>query len=156
MTTRLSQWAVTVTLMLGALLIHGSPIHGEFAAHSLNERLESEIMAIERAFAKTMADRDHEAFTSFLSEEAVFLGGSVLRGRQAVAEGWRGLFEAEAAPFSWSPQTVEVLDSGNLAISTGPVYDTEGKQFSVYTSIWRQEEPGVWRIVFDRGNKYCE
>ena len=28
------------------------------------------------AFAKTMADRDHAAFTSFVSDEAVFVGDS--------------------------------------------------------------------------------
>ena len=48
-----------------------------------------QVEAIERAFAQTMADRDHGAFTSFLSEEAVFLGGSSeLRGKQQVADGW--------------------------------------------------------------------
>jgi len=117
---------------------------------------ESQVIAVESAFAKTMADRDHEAFSSFLSDEAVFLGQTVLRGRESVADGWRGLFEGETAPFSWQPETVEVLESGNLAISTGPVYDPEGKQIAIFTSIWRQEEAGVWRVIFDRGNKYCE
>ena len=38
------------------------------------------------AFARTMAMRDHVAFTGFLAEEAVFFSGRVLRGKQAVAE----------------------------------------------------------------------
>ena len=36
------------------------------------------------------------------------------------------------------------------------VFDPAGKRVATYTSIWRQEQPGVWRIIFDRGNKYCE
>ena len=117
----------------------------------------SQVMEIERAFAKTMADRDHAAFESFLSEETVFLSGTtVRRGKQAVADNWKVYFTEFEPPFSWKPETVSVLDSGKLAISTGPVLNAEGRRTSTYTSIWRQEEPGVWRIIFDKGNKYCE
>ena len=116
----------------------------------------SRVADVETAFAQTMADRDHDAFVSFLSEEAVFLGPTVLRGRQAVADAWQPFFAGDNAPFSWAPETVEVLESGNLAISTGPVFDPEGNQTAIFTSIWRQEEPGVWRIIFDRGNKFCQ
>ena len=43
----------------------------------------------ERAFARTMAMRDHVVFTGFLAEEAVFFSGRVLRG----AGGGRGVEE---------------------------------------------------------------
>ncbi len=119
--------------------------------------LRSQVAEVERVFAKTMADRDHAAFESFLSEEAIFLSGTTVRqGKQAVADNWKAYFTESEAPFSWEPETVSVLDSGKLAISTGPVWNAEGSRISTYTSIWRQEEPGVWRIIFDKGNKYCE
>lgn len=144
--TRLRKAAAIAVLMIGTSVVH---------AESAPADLESQVRAAEAAFAQSMADRDHEAFTTFVSEEAVFLGGGVLRGKQAIADGWRSLFEGDTAPFSWKPDTVEVLDSGNLALSTGPVYDAGGEQTDVFTSIWRQEEPGVWRVIFDRGTKYC-
>src|SRR5512138_1839558 len=94
-----------------------------------NEALAAQVRETERAFAKTMADRDHAAFTSFISEDAVFLSRSAaLRGRQAVADGWKPLFDGPRAPFSWEPERVEVLASGTLAISTGPVFSPEGKR----------------------------
>ena len=62
------------------------------------------------------------------------------------------IFRGESIPFSWEPEQVEVLDSGTLALSTGPVYDPNGKLIATFTSIWRQEMPGKWRIVFDKGN----
>ena len=46
--------------------------------------------------------------------------------------------------------------SGALAISSGPVRDSVGKHFATFQSIWRQEAPGVWRIVFDRGERVCD
>ncbi len=112
---------------------------------------EREVADTERAFARTMADRDHAAFTSFLSEEAVFFSGETpLRGKQAVAGAWKRFFEKPAAPFSWRPQAVEALDSGTLALSTGPVFDPDGQCIGSFLSIWRRERDG-WRIVFDRG-----
>jgi len=31
------------------------------------------------------------------------------------------------------------------------VLDAAGKPIARFNSIWRQEAPGVWRIVFDKG-----
>lgn len=114
--------------------------------------LERQVADAERAFAQTMADRDHAAFTSFVSEEAVFFNGDTpMRGRAAVASAWKRFYERPAAPFSWQPRVVQVLDSGTLALSTGPVFDPAGKCIASFLSIWRLEAPGVWRVVFDKG-----
>jgi ketosteroid isomerase-like protein len=119
--------------------------------------LQRQVADTERAFAKTMADRDHTAFTAFLSDETIFFTGpKPLRGKDAVAAAWKRFYEKPQAPFSWEPETVEVLASGTLAISSGPVRDPSGKLFATFTSIWRQEAPGVWRIIFDKGNEVCD
>lgn len=111
------------------------------------------MLETEPAFARTMADRDHEVFAPFLSDEAVVVSGeTALRGRQEVADWWMRYFETADAPFSWEPEQVEVLDSGTLALSTGPVHDPDGSLMATFTSIWWQEAPGRWRIVFDKGN----
>jgi ketosteroid isomerase-like protein len=78
--------------------------------------LQEQVRAAETAFAKTMADRDHAAFAAFIADEAIFYGrDGEIRGKQAVVESWKGLFEGKDAPFSWRPENVSVLDSG-----TGP------------------------------------
>ena len=120
-------------------------------------RAEREVADSERAFAKTMADRDYLAFKAFLSDDAIFFSGSTaLRGKQRVADAWQRFFEKAEAPFSWQPEQVEVLESGELALSTGPVRDPSGKLFATFTSIWRREAPGQWRIVFDKGADVCD
>ncbi len=105
----------------------------------------------ELAFAKTMADRDHGAFMTFLAEDAVFVGRTALRGRSQVAEGWRRYFDGAQAPFSWFPDQVEVTASGTLALSKGPVYDPAGKRTGTFISTWRKDADGKWRIVLDTG-----
>ena len=110
----------------------------------------------ELAFAKSLADRDPAAFASFLSAEAVFLGDSaVARGPQQVIERWRPFFAGPQAPFSWAPERVEVLDSGTLAMTSGPVLDPSGKRIGTFNSVWRREGRG-WRIVLDNGCPACK
>lgn len=119
--------------------------------------LQRQVADTERAFARTMADRNHAAFVTFLSDETVFFNGpKILRGKQQVADAWKRYYEKPEAPFSWEPAEIEVLESGTLALSSGPVRDPRGKLVATYTSIWRLEAPGVWRIIFDKGNDVCD
>jgi ketosteroid isomerase-like protein len=110
----------------------------------------------EQAFADTMADRDLNAFASFLAEDTVFFASEdVDRGKGAVVARWSAAFEGEDAPFSWAPEHVEVLEAGDLGFSSGPVYDAEGRRTATFHSVWRLEPDGVWRIVFDKGTRWC-
>jgi ketosteroid isomerase-like protein len=119
--------------------------------------LKQQVADTERAFARTMADRNHAAFTSFLADDTIFFTSRApLRGKQEVADFWKKFYEGPAAPFSWEPETVEVLDSGTLALSAGPVRDPQGKLVATFTSIWRLEAPGTWKIIFDKGNEVCD
>ena len=118
--------------------------------------LEQQVADVERAFAKTMADRDHLAFARFIADEAIFLSGKkALRGKEAVVSTWKKYYDTEQAPFSWEPETVVVLESGKIALSTGPVFNTTGTLISYYTSTWRMEKDGTWKIILDKGNKAC-
>lgn len=129
------------------------------AAHAAtNAELKQQVADTERAFAASMKARDYAAFTSFLSDEAVFFNDPQppMRGKAAVAKGWKRFFDKPAAPFSWEPDDVEVLESGSLALSGGPVRDQNGKLISRFSSVWRLEAPGRWRIVFDRGVDICD
>lgn len=65
------------------------------------ESLRRQVEAAERAFARSMADRDHAAFMTHLSDQAVFFNGAqALRGKAAVATAWKGYFDDPQAPFS--------------------------------------------------------
>ena len=122
-----------------------------------NEELKQQVADTERAFAATMKARDLNAFAAFLSEEAVFFSGPVpLHGKAAVTEFWKKFYAKPQAPFSWEPKEVEVLKSGTLAHSSGPVFDPSGKHVANFSSVWRLEAPGKWRIIFDKGSDECD
>jgi ketosteroid isomerase-like protein len=129
------------------LCILGSPLRAQRGPSDLTRQ----VFAAESSFAATMANRDLEAFAEYVAPEAVFFGKSAIRGRAAVVDAWRSYFDGPNAPFSWRPETVEVLPSGTLALSSGPVYDPAGKLTNTFTSIWRLEPDGRWRVIFDKG-----
>jgi ketosteroid isomerase-like protein len=121
-----------------------------------NAELKEQVRRTELAFAKTMADRDPAAFASFLSSETVFMSnGRASRGVRQVADRWKAFFEGAQAPFSWEPEQVEVLDSGALAMTSGPVRDPSGKRIGTFNSVWRREAKGRWKIVLDNGCPAC-
>ena len=148
MRTGLILAALGVAMLLGCAVVTPRPPAAD---------LQRQVTDAERAFAKTMADRDYAAFAAFLSDETIFFAGATpLRGKQQVVDAWKRFYTEPAAPFSWQPEVVEVLDSGTLALSTGPVRDPQGKVFATFYSIWRWEAPGTWRIIFDKGNTVCD
>jgi ketosteroid isomerase-like protein len=119
--------------------------------------LARQVVLAESSFAATMALRDLDAFGRFVAEEAVFMGPRrIQRGRADVVAEWSRYFKEKEAPFSWRPGGVEVLESGTLALSTGPVFDPKGKQTGTFSSIWRLEPDGRWRVIFDHGCQVCE
>jgi len=138
------------------LALLGGLASASVAATLGNAELTEQVRQTESAFAKTMADRDHAAFTSFLADETVFMGRKTLRGKAAVAADWKRFYDGPRAPFSWKPERVEVLDSGTLGMTSGPVYDENGQRIGTFNSVWRRDKDGRWRIVFDIGCPSCE
>ena len=143
--------------ILGFVIAAAASSDGQAPAGVDVAALAKEVRAAETAFAKTMADRDHAAFVSFLAEEAIFVAAKqTFRGKQSVADGWKRFFENASAPFSWEPDRVEVVQSGALALSSGPVRDPAGKRVGTFNSVWRREASGAWKIVLDNGCPPCE
>ena len=113
----------------------------------------------EIAFSKSVEARDISAFTSFIDADARFVGNSALHGPAAIAEGWAVFFAADGPIIKWRPQFVEVLEDETLALTRGPFLMTthdelgvETEHWGTFNSVWRLNDDGEWRVVFDSGN----
>lgn len=116
----------------------------------------------EIAFARSVAERDRAAFTAAIAEEAIFIGpGGPVRGREAIVESWAPFFAEDGPRLEWHPEIAEVQEGG-LGITRGP-YTFTGRgpdgepvtQEGTFTSIWRRQEDGSWRVIFDAGCSPC-
>ena len=143
-----------LVLQTAALLVLASSL--TFAQQKPSSAAD-EVRAAEIAFAKSMADRNFAAFTALLADDTVFWGGKgVNRGKAAVAADWKRFFDAPSAPFSWAPAEVEVLASGDLGFTSGPVLDPKGNRIGTFNSVWQRQPDGSWKIIFDKGCPPCE
>ncbi|HET7609648.1 MAG TPA: nuclear transport factor 2 family protein [Gammaproteobacteria bacterium] len=139
--------ALRASLVVAAMLAAGTA-----AAQSTLESRREEVFTAERAFARTMAERDFAAFGRYVAADCVFFSGNTpLRGRDAVLAAWKAFFDGAQAPFSWEPDQVEVLASGELALSTGLVKDPAGAVAARFNTIWQRQPDGRWLVIFDKG-----
>jgi ketosteroid isomerase-like protein len=134
-------------LLFAALLLAAATA----AAQSSLEARRAEVFVAERAFARSMAERDFAAFGRYVAEDCVFFGSTALHGREAVLAAWKPFFDGAQAPFSWEPDQVEVLSSGDLALSTGLVKNPAGAVTARFNSIWQRRADGGWQVIFDKG-----
>ncbi|MFZ0426491.1 MAG: nuclear transport factor 2 family protein, partial [Acidobacteriota bacterium] len=71
---------------------------------------------------------------------------------------WAPFFVADGPVLEWKPEIVELQPGGTLGITQGPYQltirgedGTPQVRKGTFTSIWRREEGGGWRIIFDSG-----
>ena len=119
-----------------------------------------EVRCREVAFSQAAEEQDLSAFKSFIDADARFVGSSVLRGVEQIGEAWIVFFQEDGPTIMWRPQIVEVLRDGELALSRGPYRvlsrDPEGnlvEEWGTFNSVWRLNDDGEWRVVFDAGNE---
>jgi len=95
-----------MALLSGACLLSAGCT--SLVSRASNDELVSAVTDAEKAFARTIVDRDHRAFLRFVSAEAVFLnGGKPIVGRDAVGKHWERFYAAprrpsRGSPISWS------------------------------------------------------
>ncbi len=109
-----------------------------------------QVKEAETAFAKAFADRDQVRFFAFVAEDASFLSPKkILSGKSQVVETWSQYFKDREAPFRWSPERVVINGAGDIGLSTGPVFDAAGRHTGNFSSVWRRQADGRWKVIFD-------
>jgi len=122
-----------------------------------------EVRCREIGFSQSIENRDIEAFKSFLDPDARFVSNRPRRGVEEIAEGWSTFIGEDAPRIKWRPKFVEVLEDGKLAFSVG-LYEftarnddgVETRSYGSFHSTWRLNDDGVWRVVFDAGDRWAE
>ena len=113
----------------------------------------------EIGFSQSAENRDMQAFRCFIDADARFVSSEVLRGVDAVVEAWAVFFTDPGPTIKWRPEVIEVLENNTLALSRGPYHvvsiDADGntvESWGTFNSVWRVNDDGQWRVVFDAGS----
>lgn len=136
--------------ILPMLLILTMPVQADLA---------EEVRCREIGFSKSVETLSQDLFVTFIDPDARFVGKNVDRGPEAIADEWRVFFVDGAPQIKWRPQFVEVLESGDLALTRGPYLITDKDErgepresWGTFNSVWRMNADGVWKVVFDAGS----
>ena len=97
---------------------------------------------------------------AYYADEAVELPNNnpIIRGKVNIAPGMSFL-DNKDNQLLWTPVGGDVSNSGDLGYTYGTFEfhskDKDGKQrvqYGKYTSIWKMQKDGSWKVVLDMGN----
>jgi uncharacterized protein (TIGR02246 family) len=144
------------------LLLHSPLAAQQPATHASAQ--EKEIRAAEAAMMAAAAEKGSAGYLSFYAEDAVELpdGAPALLGKETIAK-TMSFLDDKTNRLTWKPIHVDVSSSGDLAYSFGNYeFRSVGKdgQPSVdhgkYTTVWKKQKDGAWKVVLDMGNSTPE
>jgi ketosteroid isomerase-like protein len=129
------------------------------AGEDASDELRRAVTCAEIDFALSVEKGDKAAFAGHIHPDARFVGDGVSRGREAVVDAWSGFFAPGGPRLTWRPMVVEVLESGDLALSRGPyrlqAVTEDGspiEQWGTFNSTWQRQAEGQWQVIFDAGS----
>jgi ketosteroid isomerase-like protein len=115
------------------------------------------LIQLEAEFAADVAQRGHAAFVTHFAEEGVeVVDGGGFDNLDAIRKQppW-----PEGTTLTWTPVKADMAASGDLGYTYGNyVYTAKNKEgkpvanYGKYTSIWKKQKDGQWKVVVDMGN----
>ena len=146
---------VMMALVAGgiALGVRVSIAHPKPATADILRQLESDFM-------EAAAERGAEGYMSYYAEDAVEVpnGADAIHGKTNIASTMSFLNDKNNQ-LVWTPVYADISASGDLGYTSG-TYEfrsrhQDGKttvEHGKYTSIWKKQKDGGWKVVLDMGN----
>jgi ketosteroid isomerase-like protein len=119
---------------------------------------------LEGEFMKAAAEKGSQGYMSYYADDSVEVpnGGPLIQGKANIAKGM-GFLDVKNNRLIWTPVGADISVSGDLGYTYGNyefhAKDKEGNpvvQYGKYTSIWKQQKDGSWKVVLDMGNASSE
>jgi ketosteroid isomerase-like protein len=115
---------------------------------------------LEGEFMKAAAERGSAGYMSYYADDAVEVpnGGPIIQGKVNIAKGM-GFLDQKDNHLTWTPVGADISASADLGYTYGTFEfrskDRDGKpviDHGKYTSIWKKQQDGSWKVVLDMGN----
>ena len=115
---------------------------------------------LETEFMKAAAAKGSQGYMSYYANDSVELpnGAPLIQGKAEIAKGM-GFLDDKSNLLLWTPVGADISASGDLGYTYGNYeFHAKGKdgkpvvQYGKYTSIWKLQKDGTWKVVLDMGN----
>ena len=115
------------------------------------------LIQLEADFVADVAKQGHAAFITHFADDGVeIVDGGGFDTKDAIRKQppW-----PEGTTLTWTPIKAEMSASGDLGYTYGTyIYTVKNKNgklvanYGKYTSIWKKQKDGQWKVVVDMGN----
>ncbi|HYM78821.1 MAG TPA: nuclear transport factor 2 family protein [Candidatus Dormibacteraeota bacterium] len=119
---------------------------------------------LEGEFMKAAAEKGSAGYMSYYADDAVEVpnGYGLIQGKVEIAK-TMGYLNDKNNRLSWTPVGADISTAGDLGYTYGNYeFSSKGKdgkpvvQHGKYTSIWKLQKDGSWKVVLDMGNASSE
>jgi ketosteroid isomerase-like protein len=147
---------LTVTL----LVVTGVVSHESFPASAPGKDGAETLKQLEGEFMKAAAEHGSQGYMSYYAEDAVEVpnGEDLISGEVNIAQ-TMGFLDDKNNHLTWTPVGADMSSSGDLGYTYGTYeFRSLGKDgkpavsHGKYTSIWKKQKDGSWKVVLDMGN----
>ncbi len=142
-----------ITTLLLLLLVAAT----SFARKDKSAKGADLLRQLEAEFAAAVAQHGHDAFIAHFAEKGVEIvdgGGFNSKDDMRKQPAW-----PQGTSLTWTPLKAEMAASGDLGYTYGNyIYTAKNKDgkivtsYGKYTSIWKKQKDGQWKVVVDMGN----
>jgi ketosteroid isomerase-like protein len=152
---------VFAAMVLAAITV--LPNAHPFASASSKDTAET-LRQLEGEFMKAAAEHGSQGYLSYYADDSVELpnGGPIIQGKANIAK-TMGFLDQKDNHLTWTPVGADISASGDLGYTYGTFeYRSVGKDgkpvvdHGKYTSIWKKQKDGSWKVVLDMGNSSAE
>jgi len=147
---------ILVVAFLVAPIVFPSP-HSRVSASATKA---DTLKRLEGEFMRAAAERGSQGYMSYYADDAVEVpnGAAFIHGKVEIAKGM-GFLDDKNNQLIWTPVGADISASGDLGYTYGNYEfhskDKDGKpsvEYGKYTSIWKLQNDGSWKVVLDMGN----
>jgi len=155
---RSSAWVTVVAfcVMVAGILVLPGKVFSTSPVNATPEMLKQ----MEGEFMKAAAEKGSQGYMSYYADDAVEVpnGAALIQGKINIAKGM-GFLDDKNNSLLWTPVGADISSSGDLGYTYGTFEfhskDKDGKpviDYGKYTSIWKKQVDGSWKVVLDMGN----
>ena len=108
------------------------------------------IREADEAWANAIVSKSVDQAITFYDRDAVTAGSAMFpaRGLPEFRENWARLFARPNFALSWKAERVMLIESGDMAYSTG-TWSNGSNQNGPYLAVWRKQSDGRWKVLID-------
>ena len=146
---------VVTAFVAGVFFLPGN-LHSTSPVKATPEMLKQ----LEGEFMRAAGEKGSQGYMSYYADDAVEVpnGATILAGKANIAK-TMGFLDQKDNRLTWTPVGADISTAGDLGYTYGNyefrTKDKDGKpvvDHGHYTSIWKKQKDGSWKVVLDMGN----